>query len=113
MTLEQRIEAIYKLDAIRTQGWWDYNAHPMNKELPRVQAPYQGGHVGVAYLGKDLYSDRDGAFIAAAPEMVDIIRSLEAKVEELEKLLRYGTLDELAKESERLGFYNEEQNENN
>jgi hypothetical protein len=39
--------------------------------------------------------------------------AFEAKVGELEKLLRYATLDELAKESERLGFYNEEQNENN
>jgi len=80
--LENKIKNIYALDEARTQ--------------------FTGGNwsdVGVIIYAHAVYDDNfpetpqeivatansfhDAAFIAAAPEMVDIIRSLEAKVESL------------------------------
>lgn len=85
MTLQDDIEAIYKLDAERTQGRWECGE------------PFDSNGCSVANVGCDcdheyvtgeFYQDgynmdgmrtRDARFVAAAPQMVSIIRQLEAE----------------------------------
>jgi len=90
MTLKQRIEAIYKLDAIRTQGVWEWFTHKGSKSI--LIFARTGGELETKKLIADVPKDsksrshrRDAELIKLIPEMVDIIRSLEAKVAELEK----------------------------
>jgi hypothetical protein len=77
--LKSRIDKIYALDAERTQGDWQATTYPEEwGESNVVFVPRNERNLNDTYLD----SPEDAAFIAQAPEMVAIIRSLEARVEE-------------------------------
>ncbi len=83
MTLEQEIEAIYKLDKERTQG----TIVPYDNF---IEAEYCYDHGGVVtekeiiaeFFNKSGDSSGDTYFYASAPQMVSIIRRLKAKLKE-------------------------------
>ena len=87
--LKTRIENIYALDRERTQGEWtphEYLARkgckPEDNEVVMVWTDLPERTIAECVLRKN------SKFLAAAPEMVDIIRSLEAKVESYAQLLK-------------------------
>jgi len=75
--LKTRIENIYALDRERTQGDWRFK----DEQVLSVCNRYRLANVCQSGMGFTFKNEIDGKFLAAAPEMVDIIRSLEAKVE--------------------------------
>jgi len=89
MTLEEEIEAIYKLDAERTQG--DTKIICSTSICHEIVEHFYSLAIGDTKLFESIDSEdklpniyKDIYFIAAAPQMVSIIRRLEAKIKELE-----------------------------
>jgi len=81
--LKTRIENIYALDRERTQGEWGWYGSPKDVYIQIIALNTNYGTPIIAKVSKGTGSEADAAFIKQAPEMVDIIRSLEAKVESL------------------------------
>ena len=115
--LDKRIDEIMELDKARTQGIWTACLGKFNGWVTHfsITGEKHGSTKPIAISGDGITGVNekrlcnniaaDAKLIAKAPEMVSIIAELRAELAARDKLLRYGTLDELAKESERLGFY--------
>lgn len=91
MTLESDIAAVLALDEKRTPGEWEFGVHPGNHRINIIKPICFGKYVGKlpACEGGHIYFLDKGTaeFIAAAPLMTSIIRSLVKERGELQTIL--------------------------
>jgi len=82
--LDQQIERLEELDKARTPGDWIAGVHPGNQRLNIIKPICFGKYVGKlpeCEGGAVYFLDRGTAeFIAAAPEMMQVIRALQEKL---------------------------------
>lgn len=83
--LKTRIENIYALDRERTQGEWCCVPDTVNSPSRIIYAGETHICKEHTAMSTSAESYANAKLIAAAPEMVDIIRSLEAKVAQQQK----------------------------
>ncbi len=90
--MKERIEAILKLDLLRTQGSWRFDRGRESSEVCTIE-PYDTICCNTNYYPTHVL-EQNQEFIAAAPEMVSIIKEMQEREKKLVEALRWYTIEE-------------------